>query len=347
MPYDQTFCQYNHAIIRSGRRWTTIAASTVWAILKAAGIDPAPGRTSASWTTFLRAQAAGIVACDFFTVDTVLLRRYYVLFFIELQTRRVHLAGITTNPTGAWTTQAARNLMMRYDRTIRFLIRDGAGQFIGGVRRGLPQRRHDDHPHTTTHTGRERLRGTVGRHRAPRALRPHPHLEPPPTRTAPTRLRRALQHAPAPPQPRPTRTRRLTASSRIGPASRSDDTPPAADSSTSTAKQPEPPDNGQPITSASNTDAPLTSHTLPEAARPRPSPCPNAFPAPTGSCPESKVAARRTLRADRPPGVSRLDTHSRSPSPPSSARRVRRALQPAGAPKGVISRPRVASSSVG
>lgn len=107
-----------------------IAASTVWVILKKAGIDPAPGRTSETWTTFLRAQAAGIVACDFFTVDTVLLRHYYVLFFIELQTRRVHLAGITTNPTGAWTTQAARNLRMRYDHTIRFLIRDGAGQFI-------------------------------------------------------------------------------------------------------------------------------------------------------------------------------------------------------------------------
>jgi putative transposase len=109
----------------------TIAASTVWAILKRAGINPAPGRNSETWTTFLRTQAAGIVACDFFTVDTVLLRRYYVLFFIELETRRVHFAGITTNPTGAWTTQAARNLMMGYEQTIRFLIRDGAGQFVG------------------------------------------------------------------------------------------------------------------------------------------------------------------------------------------------------------------------
>jgi putative transposase len=109
----------------------TIAASTVWAILKHAGIDPAPGRNSQSWTTFLRTQAAGIVACDFFCVDTILLRRYYVLFFIELDRRRVHLAGITTNPTGDWTTQAVRNLMMRYGHTIRFLIRDGAGQFIG------------------------------------------------------------------------------------------------------------------------------------------------------------------------------------------------------------------------
>jgi putative transposase len=108
----------------------TIAASTVWATLKKAGIDPAPGRSSESWTTFLRAQAAGIVACDFFTIDTVMLRRYYVLFFIELDTRRVHLAGITTNPTGAWTTQAARNLRLDYERRIRFLIRDGAGQFV-------------------------------------------------------------------------------------------------------------------------------------------------------------------------------------------------------------------------
>jgi putative transposase len=110
----------------------TIAASTVWAILKTAGIDPAPGRTSQSWTSFLRAQAAGIVACDFFSVDTVLLRRYYVLFFIELDTRRVHLAGITKNPTAVWTTQAARNFMMRSQRMVRFLIRDGGGQFVAG-----------------------------------------------------------------------------------------------------------------------------------------------------------------------------------------------------------------------
>jgi putative transposase len=108
----------------------TIAASTVWAILKQARIDPAPGRALESWTTFLRSQAAGIVACDFFTVDTVLLRRYYVLFFIELDSRRVHLAGITANPTGAWTTQQARNLFLRPGRPVRFLIRDRASQFV-------------------------------------------------------------------------------------------------------------------------------------------------------------------------------------------------------------------------
>jgi putative transposase len=108
----------------------SIAASTVWATLKKAGIDPAPNRSAESWTTFLRSQAAGIVACDFFTIDTVMLRRYYVLFFIELDTRRVHVAGITTNPTGAWTTQAARNFTMDHQRQLRFLIRDGTGQFV-------------------------------------------------------------------------------------------------------------------------------------------------------------------------------------------------------------------------
>jgi len=114
----------------------TIAASTIWTILNNAGIDPAPDRNSESWTTFLRVQTAGIVACDFFTVDTVLLHRYYV-FFIELQTRRVYLAGITRNPTSAWTTQAARNLMMRTELTVRFLIRDGAGQFLGAFDDGF------------------------------------------------------------------------------------------------------------------------------------------------------------------------------------------------------------------
>jgi transposase InsO family protein len=70
-----------------------------------------------------------MVATDFFCVDTVALRRLHVLFFIEIDTRRVHLAGITTNPTGAWTAQAARNLLMVYDKAIRFVIRDGAGQY--------------------------------------------------------------------------------------------------------------------------------------------------------------------------------------------------------------------------
>jgi putative transposase len=84
-----------------------LAASTVWSILKEAGIEPAPKRLEVSWAEFLRQQTASILECDFLTVDTLFLKRFYVLFFIELATRRVHLAGITTNPDGPWVTQQA------------------------------------------------------------------------------------------------------------------------------------------------------------------------------------------------------------------------------------------------
>jgi putative transposase len=76
-----------------------IAPSTVWSILKDEGIDPAPGRAGPSWKEFLRTQASSIIACDFVTVDTVFLSRLFVLFLIEIKTRRVHLAGVTSNPT--------------------------------------------------------------------------------------------------------------------------------------------------------------------------------------------------------------------------------------------------------
>ena len=109
-----------------------IAASTVWQILHDAGIGPAPRRAGPTWRQFLTAQARGVLAVDFVHVDTVLLRRIYALIVIEHGTRRVHLAGITANPDGAWTTQAARNLLMYLGAratSVKFLIRDRAGQF--------------------------------------------------------------------------------------------------------------------------------------------------------------------------------------------------------------------------
>jgi putative transposase len=111
-----------------------IASSTVWQILHAAGIGPAPRRAGPTWKQFLTAQARGILAVDFVHVDTVLLRRLYALIVIEHGTRRVHLGGITSNPNGAWTTQAARNFLMDLGQraaSVKFLIRDRAGQFTG------------------------------------------------------------------------------------------------------------------------------------------------------------------------------------------------------------------------
>jgi putative transposase len=89
-----------------------IAASTVWSILKRAGIDPAPRRDGPTWKEFLAAQAQGILATDFFCVDTLLSQRLYVLLFVEHTTRRVHLLGVTANPSGTWVAQQARNLLM-------------------------------------------------------------------------------------------------------------------------------------------------------------------------------------------------------------------------------------------
>ncbi|MBK7019172.1 MAG: transposase [Candidatus Microthrix sp.] len=107
------------------------AASTIWKILRAAGIDPTRNRTGPSWSEFIRSQSKAILATDFACVDTAFLRRFHVLFAIEVGSRKVHLAGITANPTGSWTTQAARNLTSRLGdhHRFRFLIRDGAGQF--------------------------------------------------------------------------------------------------------------------------------------------------------------------------------------------------------------------------
>src|SRR5664280_2107139 len=111
-----------------------VSATTIRTLLRTARLGPAPRRTGPSWTEFLRAQAGGIIACDFFTVETAWLRTLYILVFIELGSRRIHLSPATAHPNSAWLTQQARNLVMDLDARasrVRFLIRDRDTKFSG------------------------------------------------------------------------------------------------------------------------------------------------------------------------------------------------------------------------
>ncbi len=109
-----------------------VAASTVWQILKDAGIDPTPERASTTWSAFLHSQAEGILACDFFETVTLSGQRQYILAVIEHATRRIRILGATAHPTAAWVTQAARNLVMDLQdasSAAKYLIRDRDAKF--------------------------------------------------------------------------------------------------------------------------------------------------------------------------------------------------------------------------
>jgi len=109
-----------------------LAPSSVWAILRHHGIEPVPRRSCPTWAEFLQAQAEAMLACDFVTVDTVLLQRLHVRFFIEVGTRKIYLSGVTANPVGKWATQQARNLsalLSGRSHAVRFLVRDRDTKF--------------------------------------------------------------------------------------------------------------------------------------------------------------------------------------------------------------------------
>jgi putative transposase len=139
-PLGPAACELILRVARENQRWgcvriqgelaklgVRVSATSIRTLLRRHGLGPAPRRSGPTWSQFLRAQAHGILACDFFTVETVLLKTLYILFFIELETRRVHLAGVTANPDSAWVTQQARNLswdVVDDEASFRFLIRD-------------------------------------------------------------------------------------------------------------------------------------------------------------------------------------------------------------------------------
>src|SRR5213595_2470220 len=109
-----------------------VAATSVRNILVKAGLPPAPRRDAHSWRSFLRAQGEPILACDFFTVDTVWLQRLYVLVFLSIGSRRIEYLACTSSPNSAWMLQQARNLLMELDdrdRRVRFLIHDRDAEF--------------------------------------------------------------------------------------------------------------------------------------------------------------------------------------------------------------------------
>jgi putative transposase len=141
-----------------------VSATTVRAWLRKAGLGPVGTRGGMTWREFVRVHRRSLLAVDFFTAETIWLQRLYVLFFIELGTRRVHLAGCSQNPTATWVTQQARQLTWNVaegQESFRFVIRDRDQKFADQLRRGVSKRRHGDHPDAVSRSPSQRRGGAV------------------------------------------------------------------------------------------------------------------------------------------------------------------------------------------
>jgi len=200
-------------LLKLGRE---VSATAIRSVLRRRGVPPAPRRAGLSWGAFLRAHASAVLECDFFTVETIRLRTLHVLFFLEVHTRRVFVAGCTAHPTAAWVTQQARNLCWRLDdagRRPTVLIRDRDAKF--------PRAFDDVFRSEGVRVVRAPFRAppgqgprrAVGRHRPPRVLGLAARRRRAPPRAGPARVGRALQRGAATPgapatfsrSPRPTR----------------------------------------------------------------------------------------------------------------------------------------------
>jgi putative transposase len=180
----------------------SVSASSVRAILIRHRLPPAPERDGLSWRLFLREQAATMLACDFLTVETVWLRRIYVLFFVSLERRRIEFVASTSNPDGRWVAQQARNLLMHLadrEQSFRFLVHDRDSKFSGAFDEVFHSagtriiRTPIRAPNANAYA--ERWVGTP----APRVPRPDPDRQPPPPRAGAPRLHGPLQPTQAAP----------------------------------------------------------------------------------------------------------------------------------------------------